>query len=1028
MATITSGVGLYSGIDYSSLVDQLIAIDAAPRNQLNVRISNIDAQRTALMDISARVSALLTRVSTLTTASFFRGTTASSSNPGVLSASTGDRAMPGSYSFTVHSLATTHQVVSRGFTSPDAAATPGTFSLESAAARVNSGTTLEELNGFTGVQRGSFKLIDGEGEEAVINLHDAQTISDVIDRINEADVGVRAELRGEAIALTETTGGTMGLRVREVGDGHAAGDLGFDSGNTYSADGELLGDDLVYLAPGTPLSALNDGLGLRRATAGTDFTIQSAGMFSVDVRLSEVITDTTRLERLNHGRGVELGSIRITTKDAETTEIDLSEAQTIGDVKNAIEDAVEGVSVVLAGGRLVITDTTEADDSDFAVMDVEGNAARDLGILGTTEGDKIDGSQILHVDTLADVIAAINYGQGNQYDVDGNPLIEASIDPSGNGLLITDRSSGSFKTIISAADVNSQALYDLGFAPGEYGMVGEGAEISGQRVIGGLDTVLLKTLNGGQGFDGGTISISANGASANIDLAGAETLRDVIELINQASADSGETGLQIEAGYDSTGTRLQISNLLDDGSQIVISDIAGEFAASTGIASSGTRISSDNLQRRYISENTQLEDLNLGAGVALGSFKVTDSNGRVGEVNLATEHAETLQDVIDAINNLSGVEVEARINDTGDGLTIIDTAGGDGPLKITEGGTTTARDLNILGESDDEETKQIDGSYEIKLDTTGSTLTDLVDQINGTTLAYAHLINDGSPTAPYRLSISSLATGLTGELIVDSGGTDLSFATLTRAQNASVSLGSDGDSGLMITSSTNTISDVVNGLTLNLSGVDDEPITVTIDRDMDTMLSTLSGLVDDYNSLISRIDTYSSYDSETETKGVLFADSTLRTIETRLFRSFTGAVPGAEGQITRLSEVGVKFGSGAKLSFDEEKFREAFEADPEGVAEFFTAAETGLAHQLEDQLQRMTETGGLIKRRDNSLQDQQDMLSQRVTRLNELLELKRLRLLREYQAMEQVLSQLQTQQTAIAGIASLTTYTGTTSA
>ena len=74
--------------------------------------------------------------------------------------------------------------------------------------------SLEELNGYHGVQRGSFKLIDGQGSEAVISLSDAATLADVTDKINQAGINVRAEVRGDGLVLTETTGGVLRVCCR----------------------------------------------------------------------------------------------------------------------------------------------------------------------------------------------------------------------------------------------------------------------------------------------------------------------------------------------------------------------------------------------------------------------------------------------------------------------------------------------------------------------------------------------------------------------------------------------------------------------------------------------------------------------------------------------------------------------------------------------------------------------------------------------------------------------------------------------
>src|SRR5262245_40103723 len=154
VGTLFSGVGLASGLDIQSLVDRLIALESRPRDLLRNRVSNLDAQRTAYMDISARITAMLSRVTALGSRGGFASISAASSNSSALSATASEFAAPGSYSFLVKSLATTQQLVSRGFTSSSSAVGSGKITIESARARVNAQTRLDELNGYRGVQRG----------------------------------------------------------------------------------------------------------------------------------------------------------------------------------------------------------------------------------------------------------------------------------------------------------------------------------------------------------------------------------------------------------------------------------------------------------------------------------------------------------------------------------------------------------------------------------------------------------------------------------------------------------------------------------------------------------------------------------------------------------------------------------------------------------------------------------------------------------------------------------------------------------
>jgi flagellar hook-associated protein 2 len=557
----------------------------------------------------------------------------------------------------------------------------------------------------------------------------------------------------------------------------------------------------------------------------------------------------------------------------------------------------------------------------------------------------------------------------------------------------------------------SQALFDLGFQEGTYEDTGSGALAAGGRIMGSLDTVLLKTLNGGAGVTGATMQIDANGKSAVLDLTGAQTLADVLESINQATDGAGDS-LGVEATYDATGARIVVRNLVDE-SAITIS---GDFAEGIGLAQTGASLKSANLQRQYVSEATRLEDLNAGRGVAQGRFKITNSKGISATVDLTSSSVETLQDVIDSINGL-GIGVQASSNATGDGLLLTDTSGGAGRMKVEEDGSTVARDLNLLGTA---ESGQIDGSYEFQLEIGGSdTLETLASRIGTeTTLATATLLNDGTQLSPYRLNISARVGGAAGALLIDDSATDLGVSTLAPAQDARVFFGSSTDSGVLLTSSTNTFDNAIEGLTLNATGVSDQPVTVSVNRDLDTLVTTLQGLVDDYNAAVDRVQEAGAYDAETETPGILQGEGTLNTIESRLSRMFINTIY-AGGPFTRLSDVGIKSESGGHFTFDEEQFREAYQTDPEGIERFFTDSQFGVAVQIQTQINQITDTEGLIPQATATLDEHSDLLQERVTELNDQLDRKRARLTTEFQAMEAALAQLQSQQAALTSLAAL---------
>lgn len=993
MGTITSGTGLISGIDYTSLIEQLIEIEAAPRDDLLDRIDEIDEQRSAYEEISAQISALLSGVEQLDTRSFFLSNIVSSSDTDVLSASADSDASVGSYSFIVRSLASTHQVVSRGYSGLDTQLDADEIYIESAQARVDAETTLDELNGYSGVQRGSFEIVDGDGNSATININDAVTLNDVVERINEAELNVEAEISGDRLVLTETNGGS--LRVREVNGGSTAEDLGFGLGYTYDAGGLLEGSTLVYLSDSTPLSALNDSTGVRHLESGADFSING-----IEVELSEIIKTDTRLERLNRGQGVELGTISITTEDEDgvqhTQEVDLTGLSTVGEIEDAIEGGVEGVSVTLADGHLVVAYSDGSTDRYIEIEDVSGNSASDLGIEDSSAYGKITGDEVLNVDTLGAVVAAINYATDN----DGS--VTASLD--GTRLVIDGGSS----TELTALN-GSQALFDLGFTEGTQ----EGT-VSGGRVIGGVNSALLSSLNGGNGFEPGQIRIDVGSSSVTLDLSGTETVQEVIDRINEAS-EAEELG--IEASCDYTGTKLVIESI-DGVSEISISDVGdGTFAADTGLAQEASaKVTSDNLQLCYINENTSLDDLNGGSGVTLGTIKLTNSVGLSASVDLTD--CTTLQDVIDEINDATissgeSLGITARINDTGDGLLLEDNAGGTLGIEVEDASGSAASDLNLLGESVD---GTIDGSYEISIELSGNeTLEDVVELINEQGgIATASILNDGTGISPYRLQITSNTCGKDGELVVDG----LSFSTLSDAQDARIILGSDADSGIMITSSSNTLTDVAPGLTIDLTSVSDDPVTVSVSHDSEGVTEAIQSFVDNFNAAIDLINEYGDYDSETETAGILLGENTLQMVERRLWSMVTARQDNATGDIQRLSDLGLSISDG-QIELDEDELADAIANNLEEVIDFFTNEDTGMAFVMEEQLEGITETDGLIDRRDSTLESQEERMNDRVDVLNDRLDRKYDQLLEEYTALETILADYQSQLTVLEELESL---------
>lgn len=1004
MSSISASTGLISGLPIQDLVDSLISVQRRPITQLQTRLTDLSNRRAAYLQLTSQLLSIQNIGTRLANAEFFRRSTASSSNENAIVASATAGSAVGQFTFSVKSLATTHQIISGGFATADASPVgAGTLTLETSAGTVNASTLLDTLRAQDGIQRGKIRVTDRSGANAEIDLTTAKSVRDVTNLINSASgISVSASVEGDHLVITDLTGLATGtLSVADVGGGRSALHLGILGS---SASGIITGTDLVSVSDSTSLTLLNDKNGVRVKKSQDDFSVALADGSTFNVSLSPVLKSDTPLSILNRGGGVPTGKIKITNRAGLETEIDLSGATTVGDVKSAIESSTANVTVTISGAKLILNDQSTG-DKVFKVEEVAGGiTAGSLGLTAAASNGTLNGADIFFVETLGDVRRIINNLPNN-----GGKLV-ADISADGLGLTLRDTTSGSETFAVTALN-GSRAADDLGLTGAS-----AGGEINSRRLLAGLDTVLLRSLNGGRGVELGQIEIAdRTGATTTIDLSGAVSLAQVIEAINGA-------GVGVKATVSSSGLGISLSDTSGGNGNLIVRDLTGTAAADLHIEvdAAVANKASGNLQKQYISTATKLADLNNGHGIVRGRFRITDSAGRSGVIDLTQGNETTIQDVIDEINS-RGIGVTARINDTGDGLLIEDTAGGGTKLKITEeGGGTTAKSLNILQEAAEGVTT-INGSFERNVTITASdSLYKVVEKIKASGAPVnAAVLNNGSGVKPFRLSLTSTQSGTIGQIAIDTGTTSLNFETLSNATDATIIFGDpNAASPVVLSSSTNSISGVLDGVRLDLVSTTDQPVTVTVARNVNAVVEDLSGFVTAFNAVITSIDQLSDFNAETNSRGILNGDSTTRRVRDRLFSLVSRS--NSSGDLQRLSQIGISLQSGASLRLDEQKLRDALASDPTAVQDFFATKDTGFGQVLQEGIKQLTESDtGVISIQEHAIQDSQDLLTNRISQLETLLEKRKERLYAQFSATESIIARLQTQQTALSSLSAL---------
>ena len=315
MAQITSSIGLISGIDTGTLINELISLDSAPVQLLQSQIASSQAQQQAYTTIETQLSTIQSIGNTLALPQTFQNSDANSSNPNVLTATTSPGAAVGSYQFQVSRLVATQQTISTGFTDPNS--TPigaGTITLEEGGGQASSQTNLAAINGGAGIQRGQFRITDGSGASSVIDTSADVSLDDVVKQINTAtNINVHASVTDQGIVITDQSGGAAQLTVKDLNGGTSAASLGISGTSTA---GTLTGTDINFVTASTALSQLNDGNGVTTTTPGQqDFTVTTSDGTAINVDLNGATTIGGVIAAINAAGGAKLSASINTAKN-----------------------------------------------------------------------------------------------------------------------------------------------------------------------------------------------------------------------------------------------------------------------------------------------------------------------------------------------------------------------------------------------------------------------------------------------------------------------------------------------------------------------------------------------------------------------------------------------------------------------------------------------------------------------------------------------------------------------------------------
>lgn len=457
------------------------------------------------------------------------------------------------------------------------------------------------------------------------------------------------------------------------------------------------------------------------------------------------------------------------------------------------------------------------------------------------------------------------------------------------------------------------------------------------------------------------------------------------------------------------------------------------------------------VQQLASSSKVALQSVSGGTAATFGSGELTVSAGTSSitvDVTAANNSLSGIRDAINTAGQNKGISASIVTDASGSRLVLNSTktgAGNDIQVSVTQDGVTAGTNaLSSLAFSKGTGTAQlpalsagaaatfktgslsiVSGAANLNVAVNdGDSLTAVRDAINTsgagqgisarieTVSSGARLVIESSNSESLTITASDAGTGTLGDnsLTLLNPAADAGGRTVSEAKSALFSV-----DGLSVTKDSNTVSDVISGVTLNLVAAqsasdiaDGKSITVSIGQDKGSVRANLQKFVDSYNKLVQSSSEMTAVVQVGEGKapvtGPLLGDTSIRNLMSGLRKEMTQL--GTDLDIRSLAQLGITTQKDGKLALDATKLDAALSSNYDKVADFL-GGEGGLMSRMQKVVEPYSQSSGILDQRQKGLQStltsvdkQREALELRITKVQE-------RLLAQYNAMDQLVGRLQ---------------------
>ncbi len=434
--------------------------------------------------------------------------------------------------------------------------------------------------------------------------------------------------------------------------------------------------------------------------------------------------------------------------------------------------------------------------------------------------------------------------------------------------------------------------------------------------------------------------------------------------------------------------------------------------AGSGSSSSSTTSGTGLGQGINVQQFVQYAVADQQANITALQTQQTTLGSQTGELSTISTDLSNLDDAVFALSNPLGALNGEAASSSNSSVVSATASGSATPgshsITVNSLATTSSYYTNALSSSNSTISP---GSFQIQVgsnspvtvtvNSSDNTLSQLAASINNQNIGVtASVIQDANG---YRLALVSNSSGAPGDITVSSNtGTGLNFTKAVTGTNASLVV-----DGIPISSASNTVSNVINGVTLSLgSAAPNTSVAVNVSPDTSQATTAINNFVSAWNTVITEINNQFKVASDGSGGGALEADNTLQQAQSMLLSAISYSVSGNNGMVN-LASIGVNMNDDGTLTVDNGALSSALASNFSAVQNLMQNATGGFAQNLDSVIQTINAPNtGILSLDSQSITNTSQGLTQQISDLQAALATQEANLTTVYSQVNATLQEL----------------------